>query len=195
MTISGISKRPGLSRRGFSPKTARDADSPSSVTRNVVRVWDPASADAFLCGVDWKPPVEQRDLSKPVINLIHALITGSHHFLRQFLPHRALRVCVSPEVAAAVQSYGRKRMPVVTIPNGIDAGTLPSPRAASERDIDLLIVGLKNPLWAAAGRTSLWRGAHALPVDGLLRADFLGLSIGARQSPSASNQRGFTFRH
>jgi glycosyltransferase involved in cell wall biosynthesis len=50
---------------------------------------------------------------------------------------------VSQELAEAVRALARANGPIVTIHNGLDLEELPPPR--DQRDIDVLIVGVKSP--------------------------------------------------
>lgn len=109
--------------------------------------WRPETAAAlFLAGLDWLAvPGECR---KPVINLIQHLRhadPGDERF--GFLRRPALRICVSQEVATAISSTGEVNGPVLTICNGLSTPGLPAP--ASERDIQVLIAGYKQPELAA----------------------------------------------
>ena len=63
--------------------------------------------------------------------------------LYRFLKHKAVRVCVSPEIAEAVRATGAANGPVVHIPMGTDLGRLRALTTA-ERDCPLLIAALKN---------------------------------------------------
>jgi hypothetical protein len=89
----------------------------------------PEEADAlFIAGMDWEaldshPGIEDRI---PVINLIQ----GMRHLapeepLFRFLNRRATRICVSAQIAAALNATGACNGPVHAIPNGIDHTLLP----------------------------------------------------------------------
>lgn len=108
----------------------------------------------FLGGMDWNafpdpPPC-------PLINLIQSV---RHAFIddprRQFLSRRALRICITAEVADAIESTGLVNGPVITIPIGVDRSRFPSP--SNYRDIRLLIVGVKKPQLAQEISTELRR--------------------------------------
>lgn len=107
----------------------------------------------FLAGMDWQaylPFAERSD--KPVVNLIqhvrHADPTADVH---PFLTHRAIRICVSEEVATAIQATGKVNGPIFTIPNGHEMPILPE----AGREFDVVIVGTKNPELARRLGTSL----------------------------------------
>ena len=105
--------------------------------------WNPTDADVlFAAGLDWGAiPISN---SLPVVNLIQGMlhsVPGDPRYA--FLSRRAVRICVSEEVAEAVLATRRANGPVFAIPNAIDHDLFPKP--GSSRDIPLLICGLKNP--------------------------------------------------
>ena len=115
----------------------------------VVRRWDSAAAEAlFLAGLDWQQlsPEECTRPRRPIINLIQ----GFRHIrpddpCYKFLEHRAVRICVSPELTHAVETTGRANGPIFTIPNGIDLLNGPSQGSTATSKTDVLIAALKNP--------------------------------------------------
>jgi len=115
---------------------------------NALSEWSPAGADAlFLAGMDWALLTEDQRRSPrvPVINLIqHVRHADPGDRRYEFLKYRAVRICVSEEVADALRASGDVNGPVFTIPNGIDGGDLPRPAAAGKKT-DILIAGLKQP--------------------------------------------------
>ena len=110
--------------------------------------WEPHKADIlFLAGLDWRglPEEDRPDFPKPIINLIqHPRHADKDSELRGFLRNRAIRICVSEEVAADIQATGEVNGPVLTIPNGIDLSAS-AQKPFEERTIDLLICGMKAP--------------------------------------------------
>ena len=74
----------------------------------------------FLAGMDWSVYAQRGiDFEKPVINLIqHVRHASSDADVYPFLKHKAIRICVSPEVASAVRNLANG--PVITIANGIE---------------------------------------------------------------------------
>jgi len=137
--------------------------------------WTPRKADAlFLGGMDWLAVPD--DCAVPVINLVQGVRHGDPSDPRyQFLSRRALRLCVSKEVEAAILSTGKVNGPVVTIPAGLDLGGFPEP--SGERDIPLLIAGLKRPSLAKQlSEALLTKGiANTCLTSPLPRREFLGL--------------------
>ena len=112
--------------------------------------WEPEKADIlFLAGNDWaslSPTFRQAGII-PVINLIQGLRhTDPKLPLYQYLAHPAIRIFVSQETADAVRSTGIVNGPSFTIPNGIHLASIRSFHKTREtRDIELLILGTKNP--------------------------------------------------
>lgn len=131
--------------------------------------WDPWSSDAlFLAGLDWLAVPE--GISKPVINLIQGVRHASpDQRLYQFLSRRAVRICVSPEVAEAVAATGRVNGPIFTIPNAI--AEMPAP--AQQRDVQLLICGAKQPQLARELAQQLAGIESKCLTDKIPRAEFL----------------------
>jgi len=142
-----------------------------------VESWDLRSLSAlFLGGLDWA--VFPKQLPCPVINLIQGVRHASRWDpRRRFLSRRAIRICVSDEVAHAIQATGLVNGPIVTIPCGLNLDSLPPPLPASERDIRLLIVGVKNPAIAHSVAQRLTRDGYSsqLVVEHLPRSQFLSL--------------------
>ncbi len=136
-------------RIAFSAESKWDAPNPWFQSRETVVPWDPARADIlFLAGTDWRvlPPAQRTNPPKPVINLIqHPRHAEKGTELRGFLKHRAIRICVSQEVATAIQDTGEVNGPVFVVPNGIDPAAFPPAREFADRATDLLICGLKAP--------------------------------------------------
>jgi hypothetical protein len=99
----------------------------------------------FLAGMDWSVYAEQGiDLEKPVINLIqHVRHASSDADVYPFLKNKAIRICVSPEVASAVRNLANG--PVITIANGIEI-----PEIKSNKTNDVYIAGYKNKPFAKA---------------------------------------------
>ena len=156
----------------------------------LVADWTPRRGDVlFLAGTDWRY-ARARGFDagdNPRINLIQ----GVQHArkgtrLHGYLARRAIRVCVSAEVAAAIAKTGLARGPLVTIPNGLDLGALPVERETpvANRQSPVLVVGYKRPdlaneLAARLGQEGI---AHTTTTGFLERPKFLRLLA---QSPVA----------
>ena len=133
----------------FSRESKWDEHNPWSVRREeVLTAWEPGEADVlFLGGYDWRmiPAAERACYGKPIINLIqHVHHADPAHPLFEFLPHRALRVCVSTEVRDAIVATGKVNGPTVVIPNGIDLAELPPVVPLPQRPVNWLVCGLKE---------------------------------------------------
>ena len=113
----------------------------------VLSEWQPERAEVlFLGGFDWimLPEAERDHYRCPIVNLIQHVHHGDPaHALSGFLRHRAIRICVSAEVRAAIEKFGVNG-PTFVIPNGIDLAELPRRAASKERPVDWLICGLKE---------------------------------------------------
>lgn len=160
----------------FTPQSLFDGTNPWCQAGPVAAApWTPAAADIlFLAGLDWAavPPTVDR----PVVNLVqgfgHAVPGDPRH---GFLARRAVRICVSAEVADALHATGRVNGPILTIPNAVDHESFPEP--AGPRDIPVLVAGAKQPDLARAVAAELERRGIAvhLLTAGLGRAEFLTL--------------------
>lgn len=115
---------------------------------NILTEWCPKNADVlFLAGKDWRAisAADQINSSIPIINFIQSL--GHARELDErysYLSNRAVRICISPEVATAIGNTGRVNGPIYTIPNGVNQEALPEGLPDAQRDIDVLIVGIKQ---------------------------------------------------
>jgi glycosyltransferase involved in cell wall biosynthesis len=106
----------------------------------------------FLGGMDWLAYLNApRPHNQPVINLIqHLRHADPAADVHQFLSEPAIRICVSPQVSAAILATGKVNGPVITIENGLEMPVL-----KQEKTWDVIILGLKNPALACAIRESL----------------------------------------
>jgi hypothetical protein len=137
----------------FSTETVwNDANPWLSLRDQALAEWDAEQVDIlFLAGMDWSvlSEAQRRFPPKPVINLIqHVRHADPKEPLYQYLAHRAVRICVSEPVAEALRATQRVNGPLFTIPNGIDFAELPQSKTWELRDLDLLIVGIKQPALA-----------------------------------------------
>jgi glycosyltransferase involved in cell wall biosynthesis len=132
---------------------------------------------AFHSGMSWLQvePDERDHPSVPVINLIqHVRHADPDNPRYRFLSHRAIRICVAPEVAEAIAATGLTRGPIVTIPDAIDFELVASASRA-QRDIDILVVAVKEPeLGARMSERLARRGRRIELVQRLLpRSEFI----------------------
>ena len=146
--------------------------------------WEPGRGDVlFLAGVDWRYLIESGlwSLPNPRINLVqHVRHAHEGTELHRYLAHRAIRICVSQEVADAISATGRVEGPILTIPNGIDmqpAAPAGEGLAAAHRarPRPITIVGYKRPDLARAlsRRLDEERIAHPPVTEFLDRRRFL----------------------
>jgi hypothetical protein len=123
----------------------------NAAREHVVRFGEPVSPDVlFLSGVDWRmiERTERPESRVPIVNLIqhvrHACPDdklGRH----RYLSHKAIRICVSPEVAHAIEQTGRVRGPIFTIPDAVDLERLAAHARPGPRELDLLVLANKQP--------------------------------------------------
>ena len=177
----------------YQPRIAFSADAVWNDTNpwlpirdQALATWDPERADIlFLAGMDWSvlSEAQRRVPPKPVINLIqHVRHADPKELLYQYLTHRAVRICVSEPVAEALRATQRVNGPLFTIPNGMDPAELPPLKPWELRDLDLLIVGIKQPNLATEIYSPLKASAQRIEVltHSLPRPAFLKLLGNAR---------------
>jgi hypothetical protein len=136
----------------------------------------------FLGGLDWEflSEAERKKSKVPVLNLI----AGVRHAnpgdpRRALLAHRAIRICVSDEVAAAIRAAGPPNGPVFVIPNAVNVADAP---ADVIRDVDVVVVGSKQPGMARRVAARLRTASRTVDLlDAKLpRREFLGRLARAR---------------
>ena len=171
----------------FSAETRWNTTNPWLALRDQAQAsWDPTQADfLFLAGMDWMilSEAERRSPPRPVINFIqHVRHANPTLALYGFLPHPAVRICVSPEVAEALKDTGRVNGPIITIPNGIDLAALPLGRPWMARGRRIVILGLKQPAMALELRDLLSEAGFEVDclVDWVPREECLARLADAR---------------
>jgi glycosyltransferase involved in cell wall biosynthesis len=136
-------------RIAFTPDSKLDATNPWSAANEFIMEWKPGEADLlFLAGQDWSafPADDARSFAKPIINLIqHPRHADPKDGLFRFLPNRAIRICVSQQVADAINATGIVNGPVIVIPNGVDTSSIPRRPEDIGRPIEVLISAVKAP--------------------------------------------------
>jgi glycosyltransferase involved in cell wall biosynthesis len=149
-----------------------------------VDYYNPESASViFVAGMDWTalsryPKIEERI---PVINLIqgvrHALPSSP---LFGFLSRQAIRICVSREVAKALEATKQCNGPIHVVPNGIDFGLLPNTACLSSEAV--FIGGLKQPGLASVLAKRLRAKGFAVKcfTNRLPRSEFLAQMASAK---------------
>ena len=154
--------------------------------------WKPEPGDVlFLEGAsDWPYLIDNglETLPNPRINLIqHVRHAHADNVRYRYLSERAIRICVSQEVADAISATGRANGPILTIPNAVDVmpfepGTDGSPAGYDARRQAVTIVGYKSPGLARelSERLDAERTGHRLLTEFLDRDTFLGLLTDTR---------------
>ena len=151
----------------------------------------------FLSGIDWRGmiPVGERDeYRRPIVNLVqhvwHACPNDPLNRHR-FLPHKAIRICVSPQITKAITRTGRVRGPVFTIPDGLDLDEVAQMSHAPERDIDVLVAANKRPELgrAVAARLERSRRRVRLVDERIPRPELVALMGRARVSVLVPNPK------
>ena len=152
--------------------------------------WQPQGPDVlFLAGLDWRYLADKGldALPNPRINLIqHVRHAHEGTELHGYLKHRAVRICVSGEVADAIRASGEVNGPVFTIENGMSMPPIAKLQrlAAALRPRQrrsVIVAGYKRPdlANALAERLIDAKVPHRLLLDFLPREKFLGALAGA----------------
>lgn len=168
----------------FDVNSSWDRDNPWNAARDhVIDSLDGQPVDVlFVAGRDWQR-LEQLgllDRGLPILNLIqHVRHADEWSIQSRYLARRAIRLCVSEEVAGAVASAGGNG-PTVVIPNGVDLPVEITRDAC--RPTDVLIAGLKQPVLAREAGERLARSGLTLEVltDHVPRDEFLAAMRRAR---------------
>ncbi|MDP9365636.1 MAG: glycosyltransferase [Chloroflexota bacterium] len=181
-------------RIGFSPRSNWDHTNPWLNARDyVVDSWRSVRPDVFfVAGRDWRMldehPAAAADI--PVVNLVQHVRHANEESTRfEFLQRKAIRVCVSEEVATALRETRLARGPLIVIPNGLDLDDLPGHDERAP-GVDALVVALKQPeLGEELGRR-LRRPGRSVDVlaTRLPRPNFLARLRGARTTVFLPNR-------
>ena len=171
----------------FSEQSVWDERNPWRAHRShVLAPGDPCHPDVlFLGGTDWRnlSEAERESPPVPVVNLVQHVRHGVPDDPRYpFLRHRAVRICCSEEVAESIRATGKVNGPIFTIPYGLDGGRFPAPLPLGEKDLDLLVVAVKQPALGRRLRRRLRRPGRSVRLleEPVLRPDFLDLLNRAR---------------
>ena len=140
----------------------------------------PQQCDAiFIAGRDWEilDAGGQDTSACPVINLIQGVRHADPSLpLYQHLKRPALRICVSREVADAIEATGQANGPIHVVENGFKHAELAALRTPNKNN-GCLVAGLKAPALArAVGKELSARGiSHVVLTEQLPRKDYLSL--------------------
>jgi len=165
----------------FSERTRWDVGNPWYPTYLHKSIpYNPLKCDlVFLAGTDWQKYLPLADrANKPVINFIqHVRHADPKSDVFEYLSQPAVRICVSQQVADAIEATGRVKGPVFTIPNGVNL-----PILVRDKAYDLIILGIKQPDFARAVQERLASsGLRLLVIDQWLpRDEWLGLLAASR---------------
>lgn len=137
----------------------------------------------FVAGRDWQrlDALGLLDRDLPILNLIqHVRHADDWSIQSRYLDRKAIRICVSEEVAEAVTAAG-SRGPIVVIPNAVDVPSV-ARDAKERRPTDLLVAGLKQPGLAMRLAERLEAPGRAMETltEHLERDDFLAAIRRAR---------------
>lgn len=133
----------------FSEGSRWDETNPWLAERGqILRSWRIDDTDVLMLGAaNWEMLSEdqRKDPPVPIVNLIlsirHADPAGPYY---GFLRHKAVRICCTEEVAEALRRTRRVNGPLFVNPHGLDPDLSLKPLRDDEKDIDVLIVGIKK---------------------------------------------------
>jgi len=115
--------------------------------RCLTKEYSPMSADiVFVAGIDWRALNNfiGIEYQKPIINLIqHVRHADPGTELYSYLSRKAIRICVSQEVADAIANTKVCNGAIYTIQNGVELRDLNN--ESCQTCYDVAIAGLKNP--------------------------------------------------
>ena len=142
----------------FGPETVW-FDNPGNVWNDLkgkgAKEFSPSEGDLlFFAGHDWKVLSEKnmKNPPVPVVNIAQPRQTMLKDRRRDYLKNPAIRIAKSSIGKKILEEYGVNG-PVYYIPDAIDMSLLPKPN--KNPDIDILIVGLKNPRLAKSLKRKL----------------------------------------
>lgn len=163
----------------FSPESNWNLENPWRNAREYV-VDSPGSVRPdvfFVGGRDWEmlDRHPEANVNIPVLNLVqHMRHTNKESTRFEFLSRKAIRICVSEEVAQAVRETGLARGPILVIPDGLDLENLPAPSSANY-DVDVLILAMKRPKLGEKLKSRLEKPGRRVELQSqpLPRSEFL----------------------
>jgi hypothetical protein len=135
----------------FTPQSSWEQNNPWLNSDKSFIVSDPlVNPDLiFMEGLDWHfLDVRYKNNSPvPIINLVqHVRHAYPNNTRYSFLNHRAIRICVSPEIKTYLEETHQVNGEIFVIPCGLDLSELPQSLDWDKKDCDLLICALKEPI-------------------------------------------------
>jgi len=135
----------------FTPQSSWDQNNPWLNSDKTFLLSDPLANPAliFMEGLDWHFLDEhyKNNSQIPIINLIqhvrHAYPDNPRY---SFLNYKAIRICVSPEIKTYLEETHQVNGELFVIPCGLDQSELPQPLDWEQKDCDILICALKEPI-------------------------------------------------
>lgn len=184
-----LSELDGFTPHIFFTKKSVWENNPWKDKCNPEEKWEPSSADIlFLAGLDWSA-IKESELKKnqPIINLIQSVRHADPNDVRYtYLTKKAIRICVSKEVAAALQQTNRVNGPIITIPNGVDLSPFGIDLVNLKPVInyDVLISGMKNKQLAQKLELKLKKRGYQVEclVENIPRKNYLRMIASAKVS-------------
>jgi hypothetical protein len=170
----------------FTADSVWDASNPwFALGESVRNPRDQPPADVmFLAGMDWKRLApEECAPALPIINLIQYMPRARREGpMSQFLTRPAIRICVSPEIQEALEAGAPVAGPLLTVPIGVDLERLPPPRPPEHRDIDCVVLAVKDPPLGQRVAGHLGAAGHRvlLVAEPLPRSELLDAMARAR---------------
>ena len=133
----------------FSDQTTLSGDNPWRDSQHlIIDKEHPIRPDVyFVGGANWRrlDRYPYTDPGIPVINLIqHVRHADPDLRLSKFLQRKAIRICVSSEVADELRATGLTNGPLIVIPNAIDLPDLPATNGAHPH-VDVFVAAGKEP--------------------------------------------------
>jgi hypothetical protein len=170
----------------FSDQTTLGGDNPWRDSQHlIVDKEHPIKPDVyFVAGANWRrlDHYPYADPNIPVINLIqHVRHADPELRLSKFLQRKAIRICVSSEVADELRATGLTTGPLIVIPNAIDVPDIPATNGA-HLHVDVLIAAGKEPGLGVQVADRLTQDGRVVDVlvERISRADFLARIRAAR---------------
>lgn len=154
----------------------------SDLRAEALPAFDPRPGDLlFFSGHDWVslPPEIRKTPPVPVLNIAQPRHVRRVDGRREFLRYPAIRIAKSAHGADILNKHGVNG-PLLTIPDTIDLEALPP--VPEEKDIDVLVLGLKQPGFAE----KVGRGLEAYS-----RTRKLGLRIHVQVPPKLPTRMDF----